>query len=73
MNVQAEIVQSAFAHLLEKLTPEPDRMRLMEATFRRVWEDKLNTVGSDADTLRKERAKLEVKRKRILDKLPTAS
>jgi site-specific DNA recombinase len=69
LNVRESTVEDMFVRLLDNLTPEPDRMRLIEATFRRVWEDKIANAQSDTDKLRDERARLEVKRRRILEQV----
>ena len=50
----AHSVESAFLDLLDRLQPEPDRMRLIEAIFRRVWTDKQNTADAEARKIKAE-------------------
>ncbi len=65
-NVRADVVDRAFFALLESLTPEPRRIELITSIFREVWNSRLSTAATEAQTLRSELTKLEAKKARLL-------
>jgi hypothetical protein len=69
LNVKAELVEDAFLALLDKLAPNPARMPLLEAVFRKVWEAKTHNVAADREALQRELDKLVAGKERMLQHL----
>jgi len=66
MNAKAKLVEAAFVALLERLTPKPERMELIEAVFRNSWTERNASAASDSLALRQELGKLEARKQRVL-------
>ena len=69
MNVKAETVESEFIAVLDRLAPKPERMELIERVFRNAWTDKVQSAVVDSAALRKELAKLEARKQRVLSQM----
>jgi hypothetical protein len=69
INAKAETIEAAFLALLDRLAPNPERMTFLETIFRKVWKDKTLNAAADAEALRRELAKLEARKKRMLTQL----
>jgi len=69
----SQSVEDEFLALLESLQPNPDRMRLIEEIFRRVWADKQSTVEADIQRLRDTLAKNKARKERLLDGLESGA
>ena len=69
VNAKAEVIEGAFLGLLDRLTLNAERMEFLGAVFRSVWTERTADAASDAEALRKELAKLEKRKARMLDQL----
>jgi site-specific DNA recombinase len=69
VNAKAEVIEDAFLALLDRLAPRPERMVFMASIFREVWTEKTSNAASDAEALRRELAKLEARKNRMLEQL----
>ena len=69
LRVRADLVEMRFVALLERLQPDQDRMRLIDAIFRQVWTDKQNTAQSEATQLAGQLKRLETRKQNILNKI----
>jgi site-specific DNA recombinase len=67
MNVRAEVVESAFVDLLNRLTPKPERMVLIERIFRSSWTERIHVAAQESANLKSELAKEQAKEQRVLD------
>ena len=66
VNVRADVVEAQFLDLLDRLTPKPERMRLIEKVFRDRWDGLMENSASESLGLRQQVGKLEARQKRIL-------
>jgi site-specific DNA recombinase len=69
LNVKAETMETAFLDLLERLTPKPERMALIERVFRESWQGRIQAALLESGALRRELAKQEARKQRILDQM----
>jgi site-specific DNA recombinase len=69
ISVRAETVETAFIELLERLTPKPEQMELIERVFRSAWKGRAQTAVADAAALRRELAKQEARKERVLGQM----
>jgi site-specific DNA recombinase len=69
INAKAETVEAAFIDLLERLTPKQERMELIERVFRNAWAGRVQTAATDAAALRRELAKHEARKQRVLGQM----
>jgi site-specific DNA recombinase len=69
INAKAETVEAAFIDLLERLTPKQEQMELIERVFRSAWVGRAQTAVTDAAALRRELAKQEERRRRVLEQM----
>ena len=69
MNIRAEKVEDAFVDLLGRLTPSPERMALIERVFRASWTERLQGASAESASLKKELAKQEARKTRILEQM----
>jgi site-specific DNA recombinase len=69
INAKAETVEAAFIGLLERLTPKQEQMELIERVFRSAWSSRAQTAVTDAATLRRELAKQEARKERVLGQM----
>ena len=69
LRVRADLVEAEFLVLLDRLQPHPDRMRLIDEIFRRVWKDKQATAHLEAVQLAATLTRLEASKARILDQM----
>jgi site-specific DNA recombinase len=69
INEKAETVEAAFIDLLERLTPKPEQMELIEKVFRNAWAGRAQTAVTDAAALRRELAKQEQRKQRVLGQM----
>jgi PAS domain-containing protein len=61
--------EASFIDLLERLTPEQEQMELIERVFRSAWVGRAQTAVTDAAALRRELAKQEERRRRVLEQM----
>ena len=69
MNVRAEVIEGAFVDLLNRLTPKPERMALIERIIRTSWTERIRIATSESTALEHELAKAKRRKQRILDQL----
>jgi hypothetical protein len=69
MNVKAEVVESAFVDLLNRLTPKPERMVLIERIFRSSWTERVHVAAQESASLKSELATAQAKKQRVLDQM----
>jgi site-specific DNA recombinase len=67
LRVGSDRAEIEFLALLDRLQPHPDRMRLLDEIFRRVWKDKQATAYLEARQLESELHRLEARKSRIVD------
>lgn len=66
INVSAGLVEAAFIALLERLTPKPERMRIIEKIFRERWGELVQASTTESLKLKQELGKLEARKERAL-------
>ena len=69
LRARADLVESEFLALLDRLHPNQDRIRLIEEIFRRVWKDKQTTAQLEAGQLATNLKRLEERKDRILEQM----
>ena len=69
MNVRAEVVESAFVDLLNRLTPDQKRLNLIERIFRGQWNKRIQAATAESVKYRRELATEQARKQRILDQL----
>ena len=69
MNVRAEVIESAFVDLLNRLTPKPERMALIERIIRTSWTERIRIAAVESTALEHELAKAKKRKQRILNQL----
>jgi hypothetical protein len=60
---------AAFIELLERLTPKQEQMELIELVFRKAWVERAQTAVTDAVALRRELAKQQARKERVLGQM----
>ena len=66
MNVRAEVVESEFVDMLNRLTPKPERMVLIERVFRASWAGRIQGAAQESAALKRELSNQEAGKKRVL-------
>ncbi len=69
MNVRAEVIEAAFVDLLNRLTPKPERMAMIERIFRSSWTTRIRAASVESEAHRRELAKAKARKQRILNQL----
>jgi site-specific DNA recombinase len=69
MNVRAEVVEREFVDMLNRLTPKPERMALIERVFRASWADRNQVAAQESAALKRELATEEARKRRVLNQM----
>lgn len=69
MNVRAEVVESAFVDMLNRLTPKPERLALIERIFRASWTVRIHGAAQESAAFKRELATEKARKKRVLNQM----
>jgi site-specific DNA recombinase len=69
LRIRADKAEAEFLVLLQSLTPNPARMRLVESVFRSVWQQRNDSRQSETERLQAEHRRLTARKRRLLDQM----
>src|SRR5271165_6385680 len=67
LRIRADKAEEDFLIMLQSLTPNPARMRLVESVFRSVWKQRNDSRQSETERLQAEHQRLIARKKRLLN------
>jgi site-specific DNA recombinase len=69
LRICADKAEQQFIRVLDSLAPNPVRMRLVEAVFHDVWEQRNSSRQSETARLQSERSRLASRKERLLEQM----